>query len=273
MTEVNWLGTVYTVKAALPFLLEGGGGHIVVMSSGRGTARLSRRRRLQRDEGRAADVRRGPAPRAGRHRRVGDDRLSRARSGRRCTTTRARGCRTWYRGGPNAASAEVLADADRQGRRARQPPPALPPARQGHGHPQRPLAGGSPTASCGGCAARPPRRGASRSTPRLGSRRRGRGRRAWRGTARGRPRRRADRRSAGAPTSRHAGRGGQAARHVGAQAVDDDARLGGVAARQHEAELLAADPREQVDVADLPRQRSPISRSAASPAGWPWRSL
>ena len=36
MTEVNWLGTVYTVKAALPFLLEAGGGHIVVMSSGAG---------------------------------------------------------------------------------------------------------------------------------------------------------------------------------------------------------------------------------------------
>jgi len=36
MTEVNWLGTVYTVKAALPYLLAGGSGHIVVMSSGAG---------------------------------------------------------------------------------------------------------------------------------------------------------------------------------------------------------------------------------------------
>lgn len=36
MTNVNWLGTVYTVKAALPFLLAGDGGHIVVMSSGAG---------------------------------------------------------------------------------------------------------------------------------------------------------------------------------------------------------------------------------------------
>jgi NADP-dependent 3-hydroxy acid dehydrogenase YdfG len=37
MTEVNWLGTVYTVKAALPHLLAGGAGaHIVVMSSGAG---------------------------------------------------------------------------------------------------------------------------------------------------------------------------------------------------------------------------------------------
>lgn len=36
MTAVNWLGTVYTVKAALPYLLEQGRGHIVVMSSGAG---------------------------------------------------------------------------------------------------------------------------------------------------------------------------------------------------------------------------------------------
>jgi short-subunit dehydrogenase len=36
MTEVNWLGTVYTIKAALPHLLRQGSGHIVVMSSGAG---------------------------------------------------------------------------------------------------------------------------------------------------------------------------------------------------------------------------------------------
>ncbi len=36
MTEVNWLGTVYTIKAALPHLLERARGHIVVMSSGAG---------------------------------------------------------------------------------------------------------------------------------------------------------------------------------------------------------------------------------------------
>ncbi|MGH2917765.1 MAG: SDR family NAD(P)-dependent oxidoreductase [Solirubrobacteraceae bacterium] len=36
MTAVNWLGTVYTVKAALPHLLAAGRGHIVVMSSGAG---------------------------------------------------------------------------------------------------------------------------------------------------------------------------------------------------------------------------------------------
>lgn len=36
MTAVNWLGTVYTIKAALPHLLEAGSGHIVVISSGAG---------------------------------------------------------------------------------------------------------------------------------------------------------------------------------------------------------------------------------------------
>ncbi len=36
MTEVNWLGTVYTIKAALPHMLTAGHGHIVVMSSGAG---------------------------------------------------------------------------------------------------------------------------------------------------------------------------------------------------------------------------------------------
>ena len=36
MTRVNWLGTVYTVKAALPHLIGQGSGHIVVVSSGAG---------------------------------------------------------------------------------------------------------------------------------------------------------------------------------------------------------------------------------------------
>jgi len=36
MTQVNWLGSVYTIKAALPHLLRAGHGHIVVMSSGAG---------------------------------------------------------------------------------------------------------------------------------------------------------------------------------------------------------------------------------------------
>ena len=36
MTRVNWLGTLYTVKAALPHLLERADGHIVIVSSGAG---------------------------------------------------------------------------------------------------------------------------------------------------------------------------------------------------------------------------------------------
>ena len=36
MTAVNWLGTVHTVQAALPFMRRQGSGHIVVMSSGAG---------------------------------------------------------------------------------------------------------------------------------------------------------------------------------------------------------------------------------------------
>jgi 3-oxoacyl-[acyl-carrier protein] reductase len=36
MTRVNWLGTVYLVKTALPFLLERCRGHIVIVSSGAG---------------------------------------------------------------------------------------------------------------------------------------------------------------------------------------------------------------------------------------------
>jgi short-subunit dehydrogenase len=36
MTAVNWLGTVHTVQAGLPHMLEQGSGHIVVMSSGAG---------------------------------------------------------------------------------------------------------------------------------------------------------------------------------------------------------------------------------------------
>jgi short-subunit dehydrogenase len=34
MTRVNWLGTVYTVKAALGHLVDGASGHIVIVSSG-----------------------------------------------------------------------------------------------------------------------------------------------------------------------------------------------------------------------------------------------
>jgi short-subunit dehydrogenase len=36
LTRVNWLGTVYTVQAALPGMLERGRGHIAIVSSGAG---------------------------------------------------------------------------------------------------------------------------------------------------------------------------------------------------------------------------------------------
>jgi short-subunit dehydrogenase len=36
MTRINWLGTVHTVRAALPHLLRAGRGHVVIVSSGAG---------------------------------------------------------------------------------------------------------------------------------------------------------------------------------------------------------------------------------------------
>jgi NADP-dependent 3-hydroxy acid dehydrogenase YdfG len=36
MTRVNWLGTLYSVDAALPGMLERGKGHVVIVSSGAG---------------------------------------------------------------------------------------------------------------------------------------------------------------------------------------------------------------------------------------------
>jgi short-subunit dehydrogenase len=36
MNDVNWLGTIHTVKAALPRMIERGRGHVVVISSGGG---------------------------------------------------------------------------------------------------------------------------------------------------------------------------------------------------------------------------------------------
>jgi 3-oxoacyl-[acyl-carrier protein] reductase len=108
MTEVNWLGTVYTVKAALPFLLEAGGGHIVVMSSGAG---------LRGFPGAAAYSATKAAQRmfaeALRHELAG--------TGVSVTTVYPGEIQTslhdhersrmpqWYRGGPNAATAEALA--------------------------------------------------------------------------------------------------------------------------------------------------------------------
>jgi short-subunit dehydrogenase len=109
MTQVNWLGTVYTVKAALPFLLEQGRGHIVVMSSGAG---------LRAFPGAAAYSATKAAQRmfaeALRHELAG--------SGVSLTTVYPGEIRTslhahelarmpaWYRGGPKAATPEALAE-------------------------------------------------------------------------------------------------------------------------------------------------------------------
>lgn len=108
MTAVNWLGTVYTVKAALPYLLDQGGGHIVVMSSGAG---------LRSFPGAAAYSATKAAQRmfaeALRHELAG--------TGVSVTTVYPGEIRTslhdherarmpeWYRGGPKAASPEALA--------------------------------------------------------------------------------------------------------------------------------------------------------------------
>jgi short-subunit dehydrogenase len=109
MTNVNWLGTVYTVTAALPYLLDGGG-HVVVMSSGAG---------LRGFPGAAAYSATKAAQRmfaeALRHELAG--------SGVSVTTVYPGEIRTslhdhersrmpeWYRGGQKAASAEDLARA------------------------------------------------------------------------------------------------------------------------------------------------------------------
>ncbi|MEA2154745.1 MAG: hypothetical protein QOE11_885 [Solirubrobacteraceae bacterium] len=109
MTSVNWLGTVYTVKAALPFLLEQRRGHIVVMSSGAalrsfpGAAAYSATKAAQRMFAEAL-----------RHELAG--------TGVSLTTIYPGEIRTslhdherermpeWYRGGPDAAPPEELSE-------------------------------------------------------------------------------------------------------------------------------------------------------------------
>ena len=108
MTAVNWLGTVHTVQAALPYMLDRGSGHIVVMSSGAG---------LRGFPGAAAYSATKAAQRmfaeALRHELAG--------SGVSVTIVYPGEIRTslhdhehtrlpaWYRGGPEAASPEALA--------------------------------------------------------------------------------------------------------------------------------------------------------------------
>lgn len=108
MTAVNWLGTVHAVQAALPYMLDQGSGHIVVMSSGAG---------LRGFPGAAAYSATKAAQRvfaeALRHELAG--------TGVSVTTVYPGEVRTslhdhertrmpdWYRGGPDAASPEALA--------------------------------------------------------------------------------------------------------------------------------------------------------------------
>ena len=109
MTQVNWLGTVYTIKAGLPQLLAQHAGHIVVVSSGAG---------LRAFPGAAAYSATKAAQRmfaeALRHELAG--------SGVSLTTVYPGEIRTslhahelsrmpeWYRGGPRAATPEALAE-------------------------------------------------------------------------------------------------------------------------------------------------------------------
>ncbi|HVF77108.1 MAG TPA: SDR family NAD(P)-dependent oxidoreductase [Solirubrobacteraceae bacterium] len=108
MTAVNWLGTVHTIQAALPYLLDQHSGHIVVMSSGAG---------LRGFPGAAAYSATKAAQRmfaeALRHELAG--------TGVSVTTVYPGEIRTslhdhergpmpgWYRGGPDAASPDELA--------------------------------------------------------------------------------------------------------------------------------------------------------------------
>ena len=71
MTRVNWMGTLHTVRAALPGMLERRRGHIVVVSSGAALRTFPQAAVYGATKAAQRGYRRGAAPRAGRHRRVG----------------------------------------------------------------------------------------------------------------------------------------------------------------------------------------------------------
>ena len=76
MVRTNVLGTINTVRAgARSRCSTAARGHIVVVSSGAGAARLPLGRRLRRDQGGQQGLRRGAPPRALRDRRLGHHRL------------------------------------------------------------------------------------------------------------------------------------------------------------------------------------------------------
>jgi short-subunit dehydrogenase len=108
MTQVNWLGSVYTISAALPFLLDASRAHIVLMSSGAGlrafpgAAAYSATKAAQRAYGEAL-----------RHELAGTGvSLTTVFPGEVATSLHdhERGSMpAWYRGGGKAASADDLA--------------------------------------------------------------------------------------------------------------------------------------------------------------------
>jgi short-subunit dehydrogenase len=108
LTTVNWLGTVYTVQAALPGMLERGRGHVVIVSSGAGirsfpgAAVYGATKAAQRGFGEAL-----------RHELSGTGvSLTMVYPGEVATALHEHEkdrMPDWYRGGPHAASAEGLA--------------------------------------------------------------------------------------------------------------------------------------------------------------------
>lgn len=108
MTQVNWLGTVYTVASALPRLLESGRGHIVIVSSGAGyrafpgAAAYGATKAAQRGFGEAL-----------RHELHGTGvSLTMVYPGEIATSLHDHEKATmpdWYRGGPDAVAPEKLA--------------------------------------------------------------------------------------------------------------------------------------------------------------------
>lgn len=136
MTAVNWLGTVNLVAAALPHLLEGGRGHIVIVSSGAGhrsfpgAAAYGATKAAQRGFGEAL-----------RHELSGSGvSLTMVYPGEIATSLHDHEKETmpaWYRGGPNAAPPEPLAEkvleAVEHDRRAVHHPPVVALLRALHG--------------------------------------------------------------------------------------------------------------------------------------------
>ena len=109
MTRVNWLGTIYTVKAALPALLAQGSGHVVVVSSGAGhrsfpqAAVYGATKAAQRMFGEAL-----------RHELAGTGvSVTIVYPGEIATSLHdheKERMPSWYRGGPDAAPARTMAD-------------------------------------------------------------------------------------------------------------------------------------------------------------------